>query len=56
VTKGATVRMSAPGPQRRFAAMQQDARNGRLSGPSADAVSPPDLTQSRHWDGWTVVK
>jgi hypothetical protein len=39
--------MSPSGPEHQFAAMQQDARNGRVSGPSAVAVSTigPDPLQ-----------
>jgi hypothetical protein len=37
---------SAYGPQRRFAAMQQGARNRRISGLSADAAGTPALMLS----------
>jgi hypothetical protein len=39
--------MAVPGTQRQFAAVQQDACNGRRSGRSADAAAPPRLAQSR---------
>jgi hypothetical protein len=40
------VRGSLVGPDRQFAAVQQNARNGRRSGLSADGPAPPDLTQT----------